>query len=520
MLSSPLIRPLIRCSAILLCLPCAEAQTVLPLFESGSRDERINVVIIAEGFTEAELVGFPTKATELADHLFEEDPFKAYKAFFNAYAISIVSNESGADVPSDEISVDTAFDATFEAFGIARLLTVSSTKVLDMLNNTLPEYDIIMVLVNSTRYGGSGGFVSVASLNSSAFEIASHEIGHSFGGLADEYESPDADPHEAPNATAQVDREQVKWKIWFEQSTPVPTPETEEWRDHIGLFEGAVYRSEDWFRPHFDSKMRSLGRAWGAVNQEQLTLRIYQSLPLLQSPSPSQSFITIAKNDPLQFSIEKTFDQMQIEWRLNEEVIASGDASFVLDPATLENGLHQLQARVFDTSPFVRNDPLDSLSDPYFWTLDVDLPSNNVILFENWIQEKLPNDANERSTKADPDHDSIDNLSEFFWNTDPSTPDTLSEFISTGQENGVLYIDLFRERNPIDITAYIEGSDNLDTWTLIAKSSFGQAFEREDPPISIPLSDEANKQRVYDHETANENSQRFLRLRLEHQRSP
>ena len=57
-----------------------------------------------------------------------------------------------------------------------------------MFNVTLDEYpnvDELVMLVNDPRYGGSGGSVAVAS--ASAPEIALHELGHSFAGLADEY---------------------------------------------------------------------------------------------------------------------------------------------------------------------------------------------------------------------------------------------------------------------------------------------------------------------------------------------
>lgn len=56
-----------------------------------------------------------------------------------------------------------------------------------MLDDYCPFYDIALILVNSTKYGGGGGSYAVASINSYSYEIMLHEMGHSIAGLADEY---------------------------------------------------------------------------------------------------------------------------------------------------------------------------------------------------------------------------------------------------------------------------------------------------------------------------------------------
>ena len=45
----------------------------------------------------------------------------------------------------------------------------------------------MLVVVNSTIYGGSGGGVGTYSLANGATEIGIHEMGHTAFGLADEY---------------------------------------------------------------------------------------------------------------------------------------------------------------------------------------------------------------------------------------------------------------------------------------------------------------------------------------------
>ena len=50
-----------------------------------------------------------------------------------------------------------------------------------------PDWDHIVVIVNDTTYGGSGGSIATVSTNPTALSIAQHEYGHSFTGLSDEY---------------------------------------------------------------------------------------------------------------------------------------------------------------------------------------------------------------------------------------------------------------------------------------------------------------------------------------------
>ena len=59
---------------------------------------------------------------------------------------------------------------------------------MSLLATHVPDYDMIILLFNDLQYGGSGGSISISSVHSSAPEIVVHEVGHSFGNLADEYD--------------------------------------------------------------------------------------------------------------------------------------------------------------------------------------------------------------------------------------------------------------------------------------------------------------------------------------------
>ena len=85
--------------------------------------------------------------------------------------------------------VDTAFDGAYCSTNTHRQVTVSRPKVLAAAAAS-PDWDEILMVVNDTTYGGSGGSFSVVSTNVNAVDVARHEFGHTFSRLADEYTSP------------------------------------------------------------------------------------------------------------------------------------------------------------------------------------------------------------------------------------------------------------------------------------------------------------------------------------------
>ena len=145
--------------------------TPTQILDNGPRNNRLNIVFLAEGYTSAQQADFDADADGILGHMLSKSPFGEYGSFLNAFTIYVESAESGADHPSSGIYKDTYFDATYDTYGIARLLTISSAgynKVYNLLAEHLPEYDIIVVIVNDTQYGGSGGSLAVTSTASSA----------------------------------------------------------------------------------------------------------------------------------------------------------------------------------------------------------------------------------------------------------------------------------------------------------------------------------------------------------------
>ena len=237
------------------------------IIKNGKPENKVDIVLLAEGYTEAEKEKFLEDAGRLSGYLFEEEPFKSEKSKFNIKAVFTPSAESGTDVPGEHIYRNTYFNSKFYTFDLPRYLTVYDMKKVYDAASVVP-YDQIYVLVNTERYGGGGfyNFVTVCTTdNELTKEVFVHEFGHGFAGLADEYFNStvaydefynlDVEPWE-PNITTLVDFEK-KWKLMVDKTTPIPTPRKNEFKNTVGVYEGGGYMNKGIYSPYIDCRMKS-----------------------------------------------------------------------------------------------------------------------------------------------------------------------------------------------------------------------------------------------------------------------
>lgn len=234
---------------------------------NGNPHTSVDLAFIAEGYTADEMDKFREDVRKMTGYLFEEAPFAEYKDKFNIWAVEAVSNDSGTDVPGEKIYASTALNSTFYTFDIDRYLTTQDIKSVNDYAATVP-HDNIIILINSTRYGGGGVYnyyTGTTTGHQLSLKVFIHEFGHGFTGLADEYYSSsvaydefyplDVEPWE-PNITTMVSFDS-KWKKLIEKDTPVPTPAEEKYKDVTGLFEGGGYSAKGIFRSEFECRMKS-----------------------------------------------------------------------------------------------------------------------------------------------------------------------------------------------------------------------------------------------------------------------
>ncbi|MEO8101786.1 MAG: M64 family metallopeptidase [Betaproteobacteria bacterium] len=261
------------------------------LYLTGNPANRLDLLIVGEGYTAAQQALFIQHATTMIDGFLSISPYSDFRHLVNVAWLFVPSNQSGADKPacaetpaSPVVSVDTAFDATFCSSGIRRLVTINTSKVLTAAAG-VPDWDKILVLVNDGEYGGSGGSISVATTNPSSTGIMQHEFGHSFSLLADEYTTafpgyPACSDLTVvktcePNVSNQTDRNLLKWTGWVAAATSIPTPGALADPIAAGLWEGARYFTTGMYRQCFNGIMRNLGRPFCHIDGEAFVKRLY-----------------------------------------------------------------------------------------------------------------------------------------------------------------------------------------------------------------------------------------------------
>jgi hypothetical protein len=376
--------------AILELVPRLYGQGILTqVLTNGPADQRINIVFLSEGYLASQTNQFAADARAVLAKLLNTVPFDGYSNYFNAFSIFVPSVESGSDHPSRSIFKNTYFNSTYDSYGLARLVTIppndrdsnyanGAGKVDALLQDLMPQYDLISLIVNDTEYGGSGGWVSITSVNASSAEIAIHELGHTYSGLGDEYDSayPGYPDTEEPNTTRETDRSLLKWNDWVLADTPIPTPETSTYGAAVGLFEGAHYHATGWYRPKLDCKMKSLGVPFCEVCSEALVMSTYGLIRPIVSNSPSTvSPISLTSPETVRLSItcqQPATYNLKIQWFTNNVAVpGASNTSFLLASSGLQGGVNAVRAEATDPTPKVRNDPLQVLKDTRTWQVDV-----------------------------------------------------------------------------------------------------------------------------------------------------
>lgn len=237
------------------------------LLKNGDEKDRIDVVILAEGYTGKEMDLFYKDAQKACESLFFYEPFKSMKNKFNIVAVASPSVDSGVSVPREKRWKHTAFNSHFDTFYSDRYLTTNRVKAIHNALAGIP-YEHIIILANTDVYGGGGIYNSytLTTAHHPMFKpVVVHEFGHSFGGLADEYFYEDdvmtdtyplhVEPWEQ-NITTRVNFSS-KWEDMLKKDTPVPTPVAKKNDYKVGVFEGGGYSAKGIYRPVFDCRMRT-----------------------------------------------------------------------------------------------------------------------------------------------------------------------------------------------------------------------------------------------------------------------
>ena len=350
------------------------------LLTNGPVSNRFNIAVLSEGYTASQLADFRTHATNAINTLLSRSPCSEYRKYFNAYAISVPSNQSGSDHPNSNLYRDTYFNTTYDSIS-DRVISFPTNaqgqgKVDALLQAFLPESDLAVLLVNDAISGGSDGSekTAIASIGFLAGEYLVHEIGHVMAGLGDEYETlyPGFPATEEPNTTRETNRNAIKWKAWISPGTPLPTPETGDYASVVGLFEGAHYNPTGWFRPRLDCAMRSSFAPFCEVCSEALVLSVYERGRPIDAWTPTNLVLSWPGPSPATFivAVQEPFSHtLSVQWLTNGvEVAGATGTNFAINPSALGSGARSVTVRVKDSTSLVRDDPGGLLVQTVTWT--------------------------------------------------------------------------------------------------------------------------------------------------------
>jgi hypothetical protein len=237
---------------------------------TGNPHERLDLVFLAEGYSDTEEDKFKKDVQKMTDYLLSIAPYQGSKDRISIRGVFRASEESGTDLPHKGIFRNTALNSSFNTLDIDRYLLLDDNHRMHQMAACVP-YDAAVVLVNSTTYGGGAiclDYCVCTTDSPSSLLVFVHELGHGLAYLADEYVGnvsyndmyPEGIEPVEPNITRQLDPGQIKWKAFLSKDVTMPTISTPASRTArtVGAFEGGGYLSKGMYRPQASCWMGSM----------------------------------------------------------------------------------------------------------------------------------------------------------------------------------------------------------------------------------------------------------------------
>jgi hypothetical protein len=359
--------------------------TVVPVQVTGPPANRFNLVIAGDGYTEAEQDKFMQQVDKHLNIMWSIEPYKSYRSYINVYAIKIVSGESGIScdpsltAPRRTTPLSMGFWGGCNASSVQRLISVNNSK-LSQYTALAPGVSQRLAIANSNTYGGAGGTYATASGgNAMSALISPHEIGHSLGGLQDEYDyyqrgvlggcytgGEPSSVHHTLLTIDQMQTQQRKWWRWL--------GEPSEAGGLIGRYEGGMYFDKCIWRPSRHSIMKTLGYYYDQVGREVMTQKIAAKVKLVDASTPTTT--QPGRTDTVWVETQHPVDhELDVTWAVDGSAVPDTGNSRSLDLSKLSlaaGSTHSVTATVVDPTTFVRDPAIRNgagLTQKLSWTI-------------------------------------------------------------------------------------------------------------------------------------------------------
>ncbi|MEZ5301451.1 MAG: M64 family metallopeptidase [Verrucomicrobiales bacterium] len=262
----------------------SKASTMAAVHQSGPRNERINIVVIGDGFDDsaADQNAFNNYVdnTILRDFLNRDVNAEIANAI-NIFRVNTFSEDSGvtqvdkdgAVTASRSTALNWRFSHEWQRCWMEEGPGTSGT-MWGEARKHVPEAKFVIAVLNESQGGGCRRGDTFAVTRASGWSTFAHEFGHVFVDLGDEYQcSPDScggtypfghDPQRNLSINpwfGKISWKDLKWQKWVPAFRPVPTSAANIAVTHedCGAFEGATAYMARYdrglFRPSFRGRM-------------------------------------------------------------------------------------------------------------------------------------------------------------------------------------------------------------------------------------------------------------------------
>ena len=283
---------------------------------AGPTGTKRNLAVVGDGYTAADQAAYNTYVSDtLMGEVFKRDYFYEDAQAFNVFRVNLESNDSGvtthtydnAGNRTNVVNRDTALDTIFTGRWNRCWMEDgpnTSSRLNAALNTWVPDWDFVLIVLNAPGFGGCRRGQRLYVTSSVSWAVVSHEFGHGFASLADEYCRPGTYTGGEPgavNVTKNSNRNTLKWRRFVRPTTPVPTSVNPSpgsgactnynvgtrpswWAsvDDAGLFEGARYNDKGIYRPVENCRMRG--------NTPDFCPVCYTEMKRVSRPSTGHSF--------------------------------------------------------------------------------------------------------------------------------------------------------------------------------------------------------------------------------------
>lgn len=398
-------------SALFIIVGSTYASLEYELIYGEKGPNKIKIFFFAEGYTDWLKESYEYDVQAIVDTLFTISPYKEYKNLFNVYRVWTPSHWSF--IPGNES--DSTFFGGYSGTGgppkmSSRGLQYFTNIIYEQKDSNFLCDEFVwnqqsIVLYCNVGYNSNPG-VAYTSYNLTLLYLGygdgrclAHELAHQIGRLGDEYErigymymGP-----ETANTTQKTTLDSIPWRYWVKSTTPVPTPETDEYYNSIGVFEGAQYSEKGWYRPSQSCIMQGSGSSLNFcdVCREYLTYSLLKQTHftkdreflsvMVDSVYPRMNTTVTNGKVMVTYAQIDTFP-IKLSWRFNDSLL--NDTSCILDlSAFRKNGI--IKAIVEGNSGFIITPsykPIDTIKWTFQYT-STPVKVSSVVASNNQIRQ-------------------------------------------------------------------------------------------------------------------------------------